>query len=254
MSLEIKDLHVSVEGKEILKGVSLKISKGEIHALMGPNGSGKSSLAMTLMGHPNYKVESGEIIFDGKDILRMKPNERARLGLFLAFQYPYAVPGVSVFNFLRTAYTALKFNGGPKTKKEEFVNILEFSKLLSEKMKMLDMDNTFAKRYVNDGFSGGEKKKAEILQMAMLKPKIAIVDEADSGADVDSLKIIANGMNKIFEQENTGFLLITHYNRILQHIKPHHVHVLVDGKIVKSGDATLADEIEKKGYGEMNGK
>jgi len=252
--LEIKNLHVRVEGKEILKGINLKINKGEIHALMGPNGSGKSSLAMTLMGHPNYKIESGEILFDGKNITKLKPHERARLGMFLAFQYPFAVPGVSVFNFLRTAYTSLKFNSGHKTKKEEFVNILEFSKLLSQKMRMLQMDDSFAKRYLNDGFSGGEKKKAEILQMVVLQPQIAIVDEADSGADIDSLKIIANGMKKIFEEQQTGILLITHYNRILQHIKPHYVHVLVDGKIVKTGDAALADEVEVSGYGEMNGQ
>jgi len=257
VTLEIKNLHVSIEGKEILKGINLTISRGEIHALMGPNGSGKSSLAMTLMGHPNYKIESGEILFEGKNILQMKPHERAKLGLFLAFQYPYAVPGVSVFNFLRTAYTSLKFGGKPDTKKEEFINILEFSKLLSEKMKMLQMDDTFARRYLNEGFSGGEKKKAEILQMAVLKPKVAVIDEADSGADIDSLKIIANGMNKIFEEGNSGILLITHYNRILQHIRPHYVHILVDGQIVKTGDASLADEIEAKGYGEfgeLNGK
>jgi len=247
--LEIKNLHVSVEGKEILRGINLKIDMGQIHAIMGPNGGGKSSLAMALMGHPNYKIESGDILFEGKSILQMKTYERAKLGLFLAFQYPYAVPGVSVFNFLRTAYTSLKFNGGPKTNKEEFVNILEFSKFLSQQMKMLEMDDAFARRYLNDGFSGGEKKKAEILQMAILKPKIAVVDEADSGADIDSLKIIANCMNRIFEEHRTGFLLITHYNRILQYIKPDYVHVLVGGKIVKTGDRTLADEVEAEGYG-----
>lgn len=213
---------------------------------MGPNGSGKSTLAFVLMGHPNYKIERGDILLDGESFLKMKPNERAKLGLFLAFQYPYAVPGVSVFNFLRTAYTSLY--GESEGKKDKMVDILQFSKMLAEKMKMLKIDSDFSKRYLNDGFSGGEKKKMEILQMAVLNPKIAILDETDSGTDVDALKTISQGINEIAKNK-IGILLITHYNRILHYVKPNFVHVMVDGKIVKSGSAKLADEVETKGYG-----
>lgn len=242
--LEIKNLHVSVEGKKILKGLNLVVNQGEIHALMGPNGSGKSTLAFVLMGHPNYKIEEGDIFLDGKSILKMKTNERAKLGLFLAFQYPYSVPGVSVFNFLRTAYTSIYGNDG----KQKMIDILKFSKMLSEKMKMLKINSDFSQRYLNDGFSGGEKKKTEILQMAVLNPKIAVLDETDSGTDVDAMKIISQGINEIQKQNKTGMLLITHYNRILHFVKPDFVHVMIDGKIVKSGNAKLADEVEAKGY------
>nr|MBI4156313.1 Fe-S cluster assembly ATPase SufC [Candidatus Woesearchaeota archaeon] len=237
--LEIKNLHVSMEGKEILKGVNLEINKGEIHALMGPNGSGKTTLSFVIMGHPSYKIEKGNIFFRGKDITEMKADERARLGLFLSFQYPHEVSGVTMANFLRTAVNA---------RNNSKVNVLEFKKLLDEKMEMLSMDKGFAFRYLNEGFSGGEKKKAEILQLAVLNPEIAILDESDSGTDVDSLKIISEGINKIKKESDIGILLITHYNRILQYVKPDKVHILIDGRIVKSGDASLAHEIEEKGY------
>lgn len=244
--LEIKNLHVSIEGKKILNGLDLVVNQGEIHAIMGPNGSGKSTLAFVLMGHPNYKLEQGDVLLDGKSILKMKPNERAKLGLFLAFQYPYSIPGVSVFNFLRTAYTSLY--GQSEDKKEKMVDILKFSKILSEKMKMLKINPEFSQRNLNDGFSGGEKKKTEILQMAMLNPKIAILDETDSGTDVDAMKIISQGINEVHRENKTGMLLITHYNRILNYVKPQFVHVMVNGKIVKSGGADLASEIESNGY------
>lgn len=244
--LQIKDLHVSVNDKEILKGVSLKIRQGEIHALMGPNGAGKSTLSYVLMGHPNYKITSGEILFEGININELKPNERAKLGLFLAFQYPVAVPGVSLFNFLKSAYNATR---GKKSgnKGEELISTLQFQKILNEKMKMLKIDASFANRYLNDGFSGGEKKKAEILQMAVLQPKIAILDETDSGLDIDALKIVANGVNKLIGP-NLGVLIVTHYQRILRYIKPDYVHVMINGKIVKTGKHELAERLEEEGY------
>ena len=244
--LEIKNLHASIEGKKILNGLDLTVNQGEIHAIMGPNGAGKSTLAFVLMGHPNYKIEQGDILLDGKSILKMKPDERAKLGLFLAFQYPYSIPGVSVFNFLRTAYTSLY--GVSQEKKEKMVDILKFSKLLAEKMKMLKINSDFSQRHLNDGFSGGEKKKTEILQMSILNPKIAILDETDSGTDVDAMKIISHGINEIHKESKTGMLLITHYNRILNYVKPDFVHVMIDGKIVKTGSAELANEIESNGY------
>ena len=242
MELKIENLHVNIEGKEILKGVNLRVKKGEIHAIMGPNGSGKSTLANALMGHPKYEITKGKVIIDNKDLLDMEVNERAKAGLFLSFQYPSEVPGVSLANFLRTAYNEIKFNGSGKK-----IGVMDFMKYLYEKMDLLKMDKEFAKRYVNVGFSGGEKKRTEILQMAVLDPKYAILDETDSGLDVDALRIVAEGVKKLVGP-NMGAIVITHYQRILHHIKPDFVHILVDGKIVKSGNYKLAEEIEEKGY------
>lgn len=248
-TLTIKDLRVSVEGKLILKGLNLEVKQGEIHALMGPNGSGKSTLAYSLMGHPKYEVEGGEVWFKGQNILELAPDERARLGLFLAFQYPTAIPGVSMANFLRTAVNAVK--GGGKTngngKGSGGVPVAEFRKMMTEKMELLQMDKSFARRYLNDGFSGGEKKRAEILQMAMLEPEIAILDETDSGLDIDALRIVANGVNALAGPD-MGALIITHYQRILNYIKPDFVHVMVNGQIVASGGADLAQQLEAEGY------
>ncbi len=248
-TLTIKDLRVSVEGKLILKGLNLEVKQGEIHALMGPNGSGKSTLAYSLMGHPKYEVEGGEVWFKGQNILELAPDERARLGLFLAFQYPTAIPGVSMANFLRTAVNAVK--GGGKTngngKGPGGVPVAEFRKMMTEKMELLQMDKSFARRYLNDGFSGGEKKRAEILQMAMLEPEIAILDETDSGLDIDALRIVANGVSALAGPD-MGALIITHYQRILNYIKPDFVHVMVNGQIVASGGADLAQQLEAEGY------
>ena len=248
--LVVKDLHVSVEGKEILKGLSLEIAKGEIHAIMGPNGSGKSTFANTLMGHPKYEVTSGEIHFRGESILEMETDERARAGLFMAFQYPVAIPGLTFASFLRAAINAriapaAGEDGKMPTKKG--IAPKEFRKLMLEQMAVLKMDEKFATRYLNDGFSGGEKKRAEILQMALLKPTIAIMDETDSGLDIDALRIVSEGVNTLAGPE-MGVLVITHYNRILNYIKPHKVHVMVDGRIVTSGGPEMALELEAKGY------
>jgi len=248
--LVIKNLHVSVEGQEILKGLNLAIDKGEVHAIMGPNGSGKSTLANTLMGHPAYEVTEGEVWFKGQNILALSPDERSRLGLFLAFQYPSTIPGVSVANFMRTAINARypqpdpssNGNGGAKG-----IPMREFRRLLREKMDMLKMDAGFARRYLNDGFSGGEKKRMEVLQMAMLQPEIAVLDETDSGLDIDAVRIVSEGVNQLMGPD-LGVLVITHYQRILDYIKPDHVHILVDGKIVMSGGPKLALELEEKGY------
>ena len=242
-TLEIRDLHVAVEGKPILKGLSLVVNKGEIHALMGPNGSGKSTLANALMGNPKYEITSGSIVLNGVDVLEMSPDERGRKGLFLAFQYPTAIPGVSVANFLRMALTARRKEMGI----EKPLPPKEFRTLVKEKMALLKMDDSFAARYINDGFSGGEKKRAEILQMAVLQPEIAILDETDSGLDIDALRVVSEGVNAL-SGPNLGVLLITHYQRILNYIKPQFVHVLVDGRIVKSGGPELAHELEAQGY------
>ncbi len=249
--LVIKNLHVSVEGQEILKGLNLEVSKGEIHAIMGPNGSGKSTLANTLMGHPAYEVTEGEIWFKGENIVELAADERSRLGLFLAFQYPSAIPGVSVANFLRTAINARYDEpAGPSGNgngKRRGISMRDFRKLLKEKMSMLQMDPSFARRYLNDGFSGGEKKRMEILQMAMLEPEIAILDETDSGLDIDALRIVSEGVNQLMSPD-LGVLVITHYQRILNYIQPGHVHILVNGRIAMSGGPELALELEEKGY------
>jgi Fe-S cluster assembly ATP-binding protein len=242
-TLEVQNLHVSVEGKAILRGLSLSVKKGEIHAIMGPNGSGKSTFANTLLGHPKYDVTEGRILFHGEDVLELTADERARKGLFLAFQYPTAIPGVSVANFLRLALTARRKELGI----EKPLPPKEFRALMKEKMALLKMDEAFAGRYINDGISGGEKERAEILQMAVLRPEIAVLDETDSGLDIDALRVVSEGVNALAGPE-LGVLLITHYQRILNYIKPHFVHVLVDGRIVKSGGPELAHELEKQGY------
>ena len=242
--LEIKNLHVSIEDKEILKGLDLTVEQGQVHAIMGPNGTGKSTLAYTLMGHPNYTVTEGEVIFKGQNILDLEPDERSRLGIFLAFQYPVAIPGVTVANFLRTAINARRRAINPEDKG---MPIPEFRKFLKEKMDLLKMDHAFAGRYLNDGFSGGEKKRAEILQMASLKPEVAILDETDSGLDIDALRIVAEGVNALSGSE-LGVLVITHYQRLLNYIKPDYVHIMLDGRIVESGGADLALHLEEHGY------
>lgn len=243
-TLEIKNLHVTVEDMEILKGVDLVINPGEIHALMGPNGSGKSTLAYALMGHPAYEVTEGEAWFKGQNILEMDPDERGKLGVFLAFQYPVAIPGVSVANFLRSAINARRKHENPEDKG---IPIVEFRDLLKQKMDLLKMGHEFAGRYLNDGFSGGEKKRAEILQLATLEPEIAILDETDSGLDIDALRIVADGVNTL-SGPDLGVLVITHYQRILRYIKPDLVHIMLAGQIVESGDAELAEHLEEHGY------
>jgi Fe-S cluster assembly ATP-binding protein len=234
----IEDLHVSVEGKEILKGVDLSVGRGEVHALMGPNGSGKSTLAHALMGHPRYEVTRGRVLFKGEDILGLTPDERARRGLFLAFQYPTAIPGVTMVNFLRASLKATR--GGD-------VPVREFRAVLKETMDLLKMDESFARRYVNDGFSGGEKKRAEVLQLGILRPEMAVLDETDSGLDIDALRTVSEGVNALVGP-TMGVLIITHYQRILNYIRPDFVHVLFGGRVVKSGGRELAEELEAKGY------
>jgi Fe-S cluster assembly ATP-binding protein len=236
--LSVKELHASVEGKEILKGVDLEIPQGEVHALMGPNGSGKSTLAYTLMGHPKYVVTGGAATFGGEDLLPLTADARARLGLFLCFQYPTAIPGVTTVNFLRAALRAQ----GKEMPAREFLN------RLSAEMQELKIDESFRSRYINDGFSGGEKKRAEILQMAMLAPEIAVLDETDSGLDIDALRIVANGVVKLHAEQGLGALIITHYQRILDYITPEFVHVLMDGRIVLDGGPELVARLEREGY------
>jgi Fe-S cluster assembly ATP-binding protein len=244
-ALEIKNLHVSVEGQPILKGIDLLVRQGEVHALMGPNGSGKSTLAYTLAGHPFYEPTAGQVIFDGVDLLEMEPDERSRAGLFLAFQYPIAVPGVTVANFLRQAINSRRRAENPE---DSGISIPAFRRLLKERMDLVEFDHRFAGRYLNEGFSGGEKKRAEILQMATLEPKIAIMDETDSGLDIDAVRIVADGTNRLSQQLNMGILIITHYQRILDYIKPDFVHVLVEGRVVESGGPDLALQLDERGY------
>ncbi len=248
--LVVRDLHVSVEGKEILKGLDLEVRKGEVHAIMGPNGSGKSTFANTLMGHPRYEVTKGEILFKGESLLGKETDERSRAGLFLAFQYPVAIPGVTVSNFLRTAMNARlapRAAGDGAAPAKRGIAPREFRALLREQMALLKMDESFALRYLNDGFSGGEKKRTEVLQMAMLKPEIAVLDETDSGLDIDALRIVSEGVNAL-SGPDLGVLVITHYQRILDYIKPQFVHVLMEGRIVRSGGPELALQLEERGY------
>ena len=242
--LMINNLRVNIDGQEILKGVNLTVRQGEVHALMGPNGTGKSTLAYALMGHPSYEIIDGEVLFHGENILELEPDERSRLGLFLAFQYPVAIPGVSVANFLRTAINARR---KAEDSEDKGIPIPQFRRLLKEKMNLLQMDHSFAGRYLNEGFSGGEKKRAEILQMATLQPEIAILDETDSGLDIDALRIVSDGVNAL-KNENLGVLVITHYQRILNYIKPDFVHIMLDGRIVESGGPELAVHLEEHGY------
>ncbi len=244
VDFEVRNLHVNVNGKEILKGVNLIIQRGEVHALMGPNGTGKSTLAYSLMGHPNYEITEGEVWFKGQNIVEMAPDERSRMGMFLAFQYPVAIPGVSVANFLRSAINARRKSANSSDKG---VSVPEFRKVLKERMDLLKMDYAFAGRYLNDGFSGGEKKRAEILQMAVLRPEIAILDETDSGLDIDALRIVSEGVNALRGPE-LGVLVITHYQRILNYIKPDRVHIMLGGRIVESGGSDLALHLEEHGY------
>ena len=245
MKLEIKNLYVAVEGKEILKGITLTLEEGKVQALMGPNGSGKSTLAQALMGHPKYEVTQGKILLNGEDITEAAPDERARKGLFLSFQYPKEIAGVSLSNFLRAAYNALR-----EKRQEKKLSVVEFYRLLQEKMKVLQVDPAFGSRSVNEGFSGGEKKKAEILQLLVLEPRFAILDETDSGLDVDSLRIVAEGINTI-KGPQRGILLITHYHRILDYVTPDVVHVMKEGQIVKTGGKELARQIETEGFENM---
>lgn len=241
LTLTIKDLRVSVEEKPILNGINLTVKQGEVHAIMGPNGGGKSTLAYALAGHPKYEVEGGEILLGDENLLELEPDARARAGLFLAFQYPTAISGVSMANFLRTSLNAVHGD----------MPITQFRKLLLEKMEMLKMDRSFARRYLNDGFSGGEKKRAEILQMALLQPKFAVMDETDSGLDIDALRIVSEGVNAVKAGNDMGVVVITHYNRILNYIKPDFVHILVKGRIILSGGQELAERLEAEGYDEI---
>jgi len=243
-SLIIENLSVSAEGQQILKGLNLEIPQGEVHAIMGPNGTGKTTLAYALMGHPRYSLTSGSVTLNGTDLLSLSPEERSKQGVFLAFQYPVAIPGVTVANFLRTAINAHRKS---RDLADKGIPILEFRNILIKKMELLKMDPSMAGRYLNDGFSGGEKKRVEILQMAMLEPRIAILDETDSGLDIDALRIVSEGINTL-KNKNLGILIITHYQRILNYLKPDVVHVMVDGQILRTGGPDLATKLEKEGY------
>jgi len=240
--LEIRNLHAGIDGKEILRGIDLTVNKGEIHAIMGPNGSGKSTLAKVLAGHPQYEVTAGEILYEGRNLLEMSPDERAREGVFMAFQYPIEVPGVSNAQFLRLAYNEKRKHLG-----EEELDPLEFKDLLKERAKVVEMEASFMTRSVNEGFSGGEKKRNEILQMAVLEPKLAVLDETDSGLDIDALRVVANGVNQLLTPDN-AIIVVTHYQRLLNYIVPDFVHVLANGLIVREGGKELALELEAKGY------
>lgn len=242
MMLEIKDLHAEIDGKEILKGVNLTIGKGEIHAIMGPNGSGKSTLSSVLVGNPIFKVTKGSVIFEGQDLLALSPEERSHLGLFLSFQYPVEIPGVSMVNFMRTA-----INEKRKAMGEEPLTASSFLRLMRQKRQVVELDNKLASRAVNEGFSGGEKKRNEIFQMAMLEPKLSILDETDSGLDIDALRVVGEGVNKL-QTPQTSCIVITHYQRLLDYIKPDIVHVLYDGRIVKTAGPELVQTLEEKGY------
>lgn len=244
-TLTIKNLHVAIGDKPVLRGVSLTIQPGEIHAIMGPNGSGKTTLAQVLAGHPSYIVTGGEIWFQGENIVALTPDKRARLGLFLAFQYPKEIPGVKLLTFLRAIYNTKQLALNSEYKK---LSIAKFKQLVQEKMQLLKIDETFLERYLNTGFSGGEKKKADILQMALLKPGLAVLDETDSGLDVDALRVVCEGVNTLKAETNLSVLMITHYNRILHYVIPDVVHVMIDGKIVRSGNKQFATEVEEKGY------
>ncbi|MBI4258912.1 MAG: Fe-S cluster assembly ATPase SufC [Thaumarchaeota archaeon] len=244
--LEVKDLHASIDGKQILKGVNFKVKEGEIHAIMGPNGSGKSTLAYAIMGHPRYKIDSGNIVLNGESMVGLSADKRARKGLFLAFQYPITVSGVNLTSFLRSSYDAIRSPDGAPGKGG--VPFVQFKRILDQKLDLLQIDPSFAGRYLNEGFSGGEKKKCEILQMAMLQPRIAVLDETDTGLDIDALKVVAEGVNKLAGPD-LGVAIITHYQRILRYISPQFVHVMFDGKIAHSGGKELAEQLEEKGYG-----
>ena len=244
-ALEIKNLHANVADQPILKGIDLLIRQGEVHALMGPNGSGKSTLAYTLAGHPAYEPTAGQVIFDGQDLLEMEADERSRAGLFLAFQYPASVPGVTLAKFLRQTINSRRQAENPDDKG---ISIPAFRRFLTEKMNMLGIDPKFAGRYLNEGFSGGEKKRVEVLQMATVEPKIAIMDESDSGLDIDALRIVSEGANQLKDEFDMGLLVITHYQRILNYVQPDHVHIMLDGRIVESGGPELALQLEEHGY------
>ncbi len=242
--LQIKNLHVSIDDTPIIKGLNLTIKKGEVHAIMGPNGTGKSTLSYAVMGHPSYEITEGDILMDGKSILDMAPDERSRSGIFLAFQYPVSIPGVTVANFLRTAINSRRRHANPPKKE---ISVLEFRKLLKAKMDLIEMEYAFGGRYINEGFSGGEKKRTEVLQLAVLEPAYAILDETDSGLDIDAIRIVSEGVNAL-KGPNMGVLIITHYQRILNYLRPDFVHIMFDGRIVESGGEKLALELEEHGY------